>query len=179
MQVIDEKQDYKIYRVENGQYDVVPCSTQGSLPTSITSGGGEQEIYKLPSAGLCDLLNVEHTYTITPGAGVNGTGGYNMIFLNLIPLRQITFQYNGTILLNLSPAYRYSSMCGNAFMKKAEFLSQSLGYGTTTSFGIIEFSRKSNQTASGRPIIVTANLQQNWSNRSPSSTGQLTPNSDV
>lgn len=161
-QVIPENLDFQIKSVKNGYYEIVESSTQATLPgaNTLTLGGGAREIWSI-SPGAINLENIEHEYTFTAVSQAVATAahGYLFVLLNVIPLRQIIFSYNNQQLLNLSNAYIYNNMTGNAFMTKDEFLAEDIGSGFTgAAVGTVEFSRKSNSALGASGVLSTSGL---------------------
>jgi len=134
----DEKLDYTYQRRYSGRYDYVPATATNALPTSISTSGGETEIWSFPVSSWADLYNIVHSFTLTAASG----NSYKFLWANQLPFRQIIFTYNGRRLCDVSNAILYTNLAGMTFNSKEQLKTWDRVYGSAgTSVGINEFSR--------------------------------------
>jgi len=111
----DPKTDYVMGTIYTGRYDYVPCTALSTLPTAITTAGGQTETWNLPSGILADVSNIEYRVRLTCPATASVA---NFLFSNMVPLRQMVVRSEGVELLNLSDFSTYTHLVSYSCLTK-------------------------------------------------------------
>lgn len=135
----DPNTDFAVSTIYTGRYDKVPCTAMSSLPTSITTGGGETETWNLPANIVFTPADIEYTIKFTGAATASRA---NFFYSNQFPLRRITVTHEGTTLLDLSNVITYTNLVSFSGLSRSRIQSMDKAYGANaTAVGIHEFAR--------------------------------------
>lgn len=138
-QIQDPKTNFALATVYTGSYDYIPCTALSTLPTSITTGGGETETWQLPSNIVCNLSDLEYRIQLT---GVAAASTAHFIYSNQFPLRRLQITHEGLTLCDISDAATISNLVSFSALNKKKLKTFDKAYGANgTAVGLHQFAR--------------------------------------